>query len=72
VARIFISHSAHDGAYALRLKDWLVANGWDEIFLDVDPQRGITAGLKWKEELKRAAHRCELVQRDRDPFRRGR
>jgi hypothetical protein len=30
-------------------------------FLDLDPERGIKAGQRWQEELKRAAERCEVV-----------
>ncbi len=34
---------------------------WDDVFLDLDPQRGIVAGQRWKEALQKAAHRCEVV-----------
>jgi hypothetical protein len=61
VARIFISHSSTNNDRAIELRDWLVANGWDDFFLDLDPEHGIVAGEKWKEALKQAAHRCEAV-----------
>ncbi len=61
MARIFISHSSSDNEYAIVLRDWLLANGWDDLFLDLDPEQGIVAGEKWKEALKEAAHRCEAV-----------
>jgi hypothetical protein len=35
--------------------------GWDDVFLDLDPERGLKAGERWQEALKRAAKRCELV-----------
>ena len=44
-----------------RFRDWLRENGWDDVFLDLDPERGIVAGQRWKEALQKAAHRCELV-----------
>ena len=44
------------------LRDWLASNGWkDDIFLDLDPQRGITAGERWDRALHEAASRCEAV-----------
>ena len=46
---------------AIQLRDWLVENGWDDIFLDLDPERGIAAGERWKEALQKAAQRCEAV-----------
>jgi formylglycine-generating enzyme required for sulfatase activity len=62
VSRIFLSHSSENNAEAVALRDWLSANGWkDEIFLDVDPQRGIVAGARWERSLNQAALRCEAV-----------
>jgi hypothetical protein len=61
VARIFISHSSANNDRAIQLRDWLVANGWKDIFLDLDPERGIAAGERWKEALQEAAQRCEAV-----------
>jgi hypothetical protein len=37
MARIFISHSSANNDRAIQLRDWLVANGWDDVFLDLDP-----------------------------------
>jgi len=34
---------------------------WDDVFLDIDPKRGLAAGERWKEALRRAADRCEAV-----------
>jgi hypothetical protein len=61
LSRIFISHSSANNAEAIALHDWLVGNGWNELFLDLHPERGLKAGERWQEELKRAANRCELV-----------
>jgi hypothetical protein len=61
LARIFINHSSHNNDWAIRVRDWLMENGWDDIFLDLDPVRGIAAGERWKMALQKAAHRCEVV-----------
>lgn len=61
MARIFISHSSHNNDQAIRLRDWLSANGWTDIFLDTDPERGLAPGERWQEALKAAADRCEAV-----------
>ncbi len=58
---IFISHSSRNNDRAIAIQQWLAANGWDDVFLDLDPQRGIVAGQRWKEALQQAAHRCEVV-----------
>ena len=61
MARIFISHSSHNNEIAIQVRDWLISQGWDDIFLDLDPLRGIAAGERWKNALQKAAHRCEVV-----------
>jgi tetratricopeptide (TPR) repeat protein len=61
LARIFISHTSANNDRAIQLRDWLVANGWNDFFLDLDPEQGIAPGEKWKEALKNAAYRCEAV-----------
>lgn len=62
MSRIFLSHSSANNAEAVALRDWLAGNGWkDEIFLDLDPQRGIAAGERWERSLNEAASRCEVV-----------
>ena len=61
MSRIFISHSSHDNKSAIELRDWLVANGWDDVFLDLDPVRGLAPGERWQNALKAAADRCEAV-----------
>ncbi|WP_407116188.1 TIR domain-containing protein [Bradyrhizobium sp. LMG 9283] len=61
MARLFISHSSRNNDKAIEVRDWLAKNGWDDVFLDLDPQRGIVAGQRWKDALQRAAQRCEMV-----------
>ena len=61
MARIFLSHSSSDNDLARALRDWLVAEGWNDLFLDFDPERGIAAGEKWEKALLTAATRCEAV-----------
>jgi WD40 repeat protein len=58
---LFISHSRHDNAAAVRIRDWLKENGWGEVFLDLDPERGMTPGRVWQQELKQAGERCAGV-----------
>jgi TIR domain len=61
MSRIFLSHSSANNAQAIAIRDWMIAQGWDDVFLDLDPERGLKAGERWQEALKRAAERCELV-----------
>jgi WD40 repeat protein len=64
LSRLFISHSSKNDDRAIALRDWLVREGWsgpDDIFLDLDPERGIAAGQKWVRSLEDAATRCEAV-----------
>jgi len=66
-----LSHSSANNAEAVALRDWLKREGWDDVFLDVDPDRGIAAGERWERALNEAASRCEavlfLVSRDCSP-----
>ncbi len=61
MSRIFISHSSKNIDWAVRIKNWLEQNGWSDFFLDLDPERGIKAGERWKVALQKAAYRCEVV-----------
>ena len=42
VSRIFLSHSSVNEAEAVALRDWLLREGWDDLFLDIDPRKGIS------------------------------
>ncbi|UOM36733.1 toll/interleukin-1 receptor domain-containing protein [Acuticoccus sp. I52.16.1] len=59
--QILISHSSLDNAAAIALRDWLVAEGRDKLFLDLDPDRRIAAGERWERALQEAARRSEAV-----------
>jgi WD40 repeat protein len=64
LSRLFISHSSGNDDWALALQTWLIREGWsgeDDIFLDLDPERGIVAGQRWARALEEAATRCEAV-----------
>lgn len=58
---IFISHSGRNNEQAVRLRDWLRADGWGDSVLDLDPQHGLAPGQRWQEELKKAGERCSAV-----------
>ncbi|MEE9336572.1 MAG: toll/interleukin-1 receptor domain-containing protein, partial [Methylococcaceae bacterium] len=61
MSKIFISHASQDNQAALSLRDWLLSNGFDEVFLDLDPETGIKAGDRWQETLLAACRDCEAV-----------
>jgi hypothetical protein len=44
MSRIFLSHSSKDDFFAVALRDWLAEEGWDDVFLDLDPTHGINPG----------------------------
>lgn len=61
MSRIFLSHSSTNNVEAVALRDWLKREGWEDIFLDVDPERGIAPGARWERALHEATSRCEAV-----------
>ena len=61
MARLFISHSVTNNAAAIAMRDWLAEQGFDDVFLDVDPYRGVVPGERWQEALRAASDRCEAV-----------
>jgi tetratricopeptide (TPR) repeat protein len=61
MSRVFLSHSSANNAEAVAIRDWLAAEGWNDVFLDLDPERGIRAGERWERTLNEAASRCEAV-----------
>jgi hypothetical protein len=61
MSRLFISHSSVNNAEAVAIRNWLCDNGWDDVFLDLDPRRGIAAGERWERALNVAARRREAV-----------
>ena len=60
MSKIFISHSSTNNAQALAIRKWLKASGWDECFLDISVDEGLSAG-RWQEALKQAGDRCKVV-----------
>ena len=45
----------------MALRDWMTTQGWDDVFLDIDPERGLVSGERWEAALRKAASRCEIV-----------
>ncbi len=58
---IFISHSSRDNHRALRLHEWLRAQGYGDVFLDIDGRQGLVPGQSWQDALKRAGENCQAV-----------
>src|SRR3954462_10895957 len=58
---LFISHSSRDRAAAEQLKAALASEGFESVFLDVDPESGIPAGADWERVLYQAVRTCEAV-----------
>ena len=61
MSRLFLSHSSQNNVEAVAIRDWLMAEGWNDVFLDLDPEQGIKAGERWERALNEAASRCEAV-----------
>jgi WD40 repeat protein len=61
MSRIFLSHSSKDNFEAVALGDWLLENGWDDVFLDLDPAQGIHPGERWERKLYEQAAECAAV-----------
>jgi hypothetical protein len=61
MARIFISHSSRNNAEALALRDWLVSQGWNDLFLDIHPTDGLVAAERWQAALRASIGRCKAV-----------
>ncbi|MFC5139064.1 TIR domain-containing protein [Actinomycetospora rhizophila] len=60
MARVFVSHASADRGPSGRLRRWLVDAGHD-VFLDRDPQDGITPGEKWEERLYASLRWADVV-----------
>ena len=61
MSAIFVSHSSRDAAVAAEVRDWLVSQGHQSLFLDFDPEFGIPAGRNWEEELYHRLRTCRAV-----------
>ena len=58
MAVLFVSHSSRDDAHATALARWLIAHGFDSVFID---HSGIAGGDKWREALRANAQACRVV-----------
>ena len=58
MATIFISHASADDALVDTLRDWLIANGFNDLFVDHHDIRG---GEKWSDVLRANAGVCRVV-----------
>ena len=61
MGRLFISHASQDSEQAKRVLKWLNGQGFPDVFLDLDPHRGLAPGERWQAELKRAGEMCSAV-----------
>lgn len=60
---LFISHSSTDGEQSAEMRDRLVAQGYEWLFLDFDTAegRGIQAGRSWEQTLYDKLDACQAV-----------
>ena len=69
MSAIFISHSSHDNTWARRIRDWLKdeqeqrpqEQRFRSLFLDFDPDDGIQAGERWRDQVFEHLQRCAAV-----------
>jgi hypothetical protein len=53
MSALFISHASSDAEAAREVAAHLERWGWSSLFLDLDPEHGIRAGVAWEAELYR-------------------
>src|SRR5882724_1661250 len=61
MASIFISHSSRDSEPTVQIEAWLRKLAYDDIFLDIHKNDGISPGMNWKGELAAAMKRSQIV-----------
>ena len=69
MSSIFISHSSHDNSWAEQIRDWLQderaqrpqEQRFRSLFLDFDPEDGIQAGERWRDQLCEHLQLCAAV-----------
>jgi len=61
MSRIFISHSSADNEITREILERLEAAGFENVFLDHDTSKGITAGVDWENELYRELRACQAM-----------
>jgi WD40 repeat protein len=58
MATLFLSHASHDDGLTRDLQAWLIAGGFDDLFVDHESIRG---GDKWGDALRAAKASCRAV-----------
>lgn len=58
---IFVSHSSKDDSIAAQFEQWLIKRGFTSYFLDHSANRGIAAGMNWKEALRKHERTCRVI-----------
>src|SRR3954468_11598487 len=61
MASVFVSHSSQDRAATEWVRDQLTAAGFAALFVDFDPEQGISAGRNWERELYTQLRRTDAV-----------
>ncbi|MDH5625561.1 MAG: toll/interleukin-1 receptor domain-containing protein [Nitrospira sp.] len=61
MSNLFISHSSRDNAAAKELQARLEEQGHRSVFLDLDPEIGIQAGVSWERTLYTKLRACRAV-----------
>jgi tetratricopeptide (TPR) repeat protein len=61
MARIFLSHSSEDERQAHLLLDWLLLNGFENVFLDFEKNYGLRPGAHWESTLYREIAGADAV-----------
>ena len=69
MSSIFISYSSEDNGWAERIRDWLKdeqkqrpqEQRFLSLFLDFDPDDGIKAGERWRDQLYEHLQLCAAV-----------
>ena len=61
MSRIFISHSSADNEITRDILQRLEDAGFENVFLDHDARKGITAGVDWENELYRELRACQAM-----------
>jgi len=61
MASVFVSHSSHDLLVTERVCDQLRDAGFAALFVDFDPEQGISVGRSWERELYIQLRRADAV-----------
>lgn len=61
MSTLFISHSSRDNAAAAEMRERLAKIGHKSVFLDLDPEAGLKAGVSWERTLYAKLRACRAV-----------